>query len=419
MKEIHFHTVFERMEINMENRLLHTPEGVRDIYGKEFLKKLYIQDSLHSQIKKYGYMDIQTPSFEFFDVFSKEIGTTPSKELYKFFDKENNTLVLRPDFTPSIARASAKYFMEEKLPMRLCYEGNTFTNSSDLRGKLKEVTQIGAECIGDDSVEVDAEMISIVIESLLSVGLKDFQVSIGQVEFFKGICEAAGIDETVELELREQISNKNYFGTEEILTGLHVSEEIKERITKVADLFGTVEILDEAKKMSLNDRSKDAIKRLEDLYAVLKLYGIEQYVTFDLGMLNKYHYYTGIVFRAYTFGVGEAIVKGGRYDGLLSRFGKNCAAIGFGIVVDQLMSAIVRQKIELPIDHKNTLIVYAEDSLAHAIAFAKKLREEGRNVELLKQQGNDKKSTYISMSKSDLIDNVYLAEKDDIKEMSE
>ncbi|MDD3414310.1 MAG: ATP phosphoribosyltransferase regulatory subunit [Lachnospiraceae bacterium] len=403
----------------MENRLLHTPEGVRDIYGKEFLKKLYIQDSLHSQIKKYGYMDIQTPSFEFFDVFSKEIGTTPSKELYKFFDKENNTLVLRPDFTPSIARASAKYFMEEKLPMRLCYEGNTFTNSSDLRGKLKEVTQIGAECIGDDSVEVDAEMISIVIESLLSVGLKDFQVSIGQVEFFKGICEAAGIDETVELELREQISNKNYFGTEEILTGLHVSEEIKERITKVADLFGTVEILDEAKKMSLNDRSKDAIKRLEDLYAVLKLYGIEQYVTFDLGMLNKYHYYTGIVFRAYTFGVGEAIVKGGRYDGLLSRFGKNCAAIGFGIVVDQLMSAIVRQKIELPIDHKNTLIVYAEDSLAHAIAFAKKLREEGRNVELLKQQGNDKKSTYISMSKSDLIDNVYLAEKDDIKEMSE
>jgi ATP phosphoribosyltransferase regulatory subunit len=407
------------MENNMENRLLHTPEGVRDIYGKEFLKKLAIQDSLHSQIKKYGYMDIQTPSFEFFDVFSKEIGTTPSKELYKFFDKENNTLVLRPDFTPSIARASAKYFMEEKLPMRLCYEGNTFTNSSDLRGKLKEVTQIGAECIGDDSVEVDAEMISMVIESLLSVGLKDFQVSIGQVEFFKGICEAAGIDESVELELREQISNKNYFGTEEILTGLHVSAEIKERIIKVADLFGTVEILDEAKKMSLNDRSRNAIKRLEDLYDVLKLYGIEQYVTFDLGMLNKYHYYTGIVFRAYTFGVGEAIVKGGRYDGLLSRFGKDCAAIGFGIVVDQLMSAIVRQKIELTIDHKNTLIVYAKDSLANAIAFAKKLREEGSNVELLKQRGNDKRNTYISLSKSDLIDNVYLAEKDNVKEMSE
>ena len=88
----------------MNNRLLHTPEGVRDIYGKEYAKKLAIEQKLQQAIHCFGYEDIQTPSIEFFDVFSKEIGTTPSKELYKFFDKEGNTLVLRPDFTPSIAR---------------------------------------------------------------------------------------------------------------------------------------------------------------------------------------------------------------------------------------------------------------------------------------------------------------------------
>ena len=100
---------------DMMKQLLHTPEGVRDIYGTEYARKVEVENRIHSVLSLYGYQDIQTPTFEFFDVFSKEIGTTPSRELYKFFDKENNTLVLRPDFTPSIARCAAKYFSEEKL----------------------------------------------------------------------------------------------------------------------------------------------------------------------------------------------------------------------------------------------------------------------------------------------------------------
>ena len=93
----------------MQTQLLHTPEGVRDIYGREYAKKLSVQSLIHDKFSSYGYQDIQTPTFEFFDVFSKEIGTTPSRELYKFFDKEGNTLALRPDFTPSVARCAAKY----------------------------------------------------------------------------------------------------------------------------------------------------------------------------------------------------------------------------------------------------------------------------------------------------------------------
>ena len=119
-------------------QLLHTPEGVRDIYGEEYNKKLEVENRLHENIRLFGYEEIQTPTFEFFDVFSKEIGTTPSRELYKFFDKDGNTLVLRPDFTPSIARCAAKYFGEENVPLRFSYVGNTFTNTSDLQGKLKE-----------------------------------------------------------------------------------------------------------------------------------------------------------------------------------------------------------------------------------------------------------------------------------------
>ena len=122
----------------MSKRLLHTPEGVRDIYGKEYAQKLALEALLQETIHSYGYEDIQTPTFEFFDVFSKEVGTIPSKDLYKFFDKDGNTLVLRPDFTPSIARCAAKYFMEEEGPIRLCYSGNAYVNTSHLQGKLKE-----------------------------------------------------------------------------------------------------------------------------------------------------------------------------------------------------------------------------------------------------------------------------------------
>ncbi|MDE7063295.1 MAG: ATP phosphoribosyltransferase regulatory subunit, partial [Lachnospiraceae bacterium] len=108
----------------MRNQLLHTPEGVRDIYNGECEKKLMLQEKLHATLKHYGYHSIQTPSFEFFDIFGKEVGTIPSRDLYKFFDREGNTLVLRPDITPSIARSVAKYFQDEDLPIRLCYMGN-------------------------------------------------------------------------------------------------------------------------------------------------------------------------------------------------------------------------------------------------------------------------------------------------------
>ena len=144
----------------MKKQLLHTPEGVRDIYNEECEKKLLLQSDLLGILKGYGYHPIQTPTFEFFDIFGKEIGTTPSKELYKFFDREGNTLVLRPDMTPSIARAAAKYFMDEDMPIRLCYMGNTFINNSSYQGRLKESTQLGAELIGDSTVDADAEILS-------------------------------------------------------------------------------------------------------------------------------------------------------------------------------------------------------------------------------------------------------------------
>ncbi len=370
----------------MSKQLLHTPEGVRDIYGKEYARKLQVEKKLHDTIVTYGFEDIQTPTFEFFDVFSKEIGTTPSKELYKFFDKEGNTLVLRPDFTPSIARCAAKYFMEYQEPIRFSYVGNTFTNTSNLQGKLKESTQMGAELINDLSVEADAEMISLVIEALKNTGLKRFQISIGQVEYFKGLCQEAGLDEDTEYDLRTCISGKNYFAAQELLEERGVQEPYRSTLLKVADMFGNMTSLSEAKALVHNHRSLGAIERLEQLYEVLKLYGVEEYVSFDLGMLSKYNYYTGVIFKAYTYGVGDAVVKGGRYDNLLHQFGKEAPAIGFMITIDELIEALDRQKVELELPAPRKQLVYNAADRAdfrEKLAQARKLRSEGQSVELV------------------------------------
>lgn len=362
----------------MSKQLLHTPEGVRDIYGNEYLRKQEVENRLHAYMHLYGYEDIQTPTFEFFDVFSKEIGTTPSRELYKFFDKEGNTLVLRPDFTPSIARCAAKYFCDELIPLRFCYVGNTFTNTSNLQGKLKESTQMGAELIGDSSVEADAEMISLVVKSLQDIGLQRFQISIGEVEYFKGLCEEAGLNEETEMNLRACISGKNYFAAQELLKERDVKEPYNSRLLKIADMFGNMCSLSEAKTMVNNKRSLDAIQRLEKLNEVLRAYGVAEYISFDLGLLSKYKYYTGVVFKVYTYGVGDAIVKGGRYDNLLSQFGKESPAVGFCMLIDNILEALSSQKIEVvPNPVSVQKIYYNKSNFSEKLKEVQKLRNQG------------------------------------------
>lgn len=365
-------------------KILHTPEGVRDIYNRECEQKLALQENLHSVIKSYGYRDIETPTFEFFDVFSKEVGTIPSRELYKFFDREGNTLVLRPDFTPSIARAASKYFLNENMAIRLTYLGNTFINNSSYQGRLKETTQIGGELIGDDSADADAEIIALAVQMLLASGLKEFQISLGHVGFFKALADEAGLDEQTVQELKELISNKNAFGAEKLLGGQQISDSLKRSFGALTGLFGTEEALDRAEFLTDNPEALLAVKRLREIWETLKIYGVEKYVSFDLGMLSRYGYYSGIVFRGYTYGTGDAIIKGGRYDGLLHHFGKDAPSVGFVAVVDQLLSALSRQKITQEISGSHCMIIYESEKQAEAIRKASELRGKGIDVELVR-----------------------------------
>ncbi len=365
------------------NRLQHTPEGFRDIYRDECLKRNHVLTKLIGIIQSYGYDQIETPTVEFFDIFGTDIGTTPSKELYKFFDRDGNTVVLRPDFTPSVARAASTYFTDVKKPLRLYYQGKTFVNNQSLRGRLRESTQLGGELIGDSSMDADAEVISLVCNIFRSVGINEFKISLTHSDFFKSLINESNLTEEDEIRLRDLISNRNYFGLEEYLEERNLEEDLKNLFL----LMGPDYLRKDSTEDAIQLASKyPSIQRdllyLKELIERLDYYGVSQYVALDLGTISSFRYYTGIIFSGFTFGSGEPLVKGGRYDSLLSNFGKQTPAIGFGFDIDELIQALTRQDIDLMPHRERTVIVYDDKSRIKAISRALGIREGGRICEL-------------------------------------
>lgn len=399
------------MDCNQE--LLFTPEGVRDIYGEECERRLIVQENIHSIMKLYGFKDIQTPGFEFFDIFSQKRGSASSNEMFKFFDRDNNTLALRPDITPSIARCVAKYYKEEELQIRLCYIGNTYKNNSSYQGRLKEVCQLGAELMNDSTSDADGEIIALTIECLQKAGLDNFQVDIGHAQFFQGLVEEANLSKSEVAKLKKLIENKNIFGVEELLLEKEISEELKEIFINLPSFFGGLEQLEQVKAKVKNESSCKAIERLENLYTILETYGLAKYATLDLGMLNHYDYYTGIIFKVYTYGTGEAIATGGRYDKLVEQFGKKASAVGVVIVLDQLMIALSRQGISLAQASKDTLILYRSANRKIAIELGSTFRDQGIAIRLLRKEADRDMQEYKTYAKENGAGGILYIEDED------
>jgi ATP phosphoribosyltransferase regulatory subunit len=274
--------------------------------------------------------------------------------------------------------------MEDTIPIRLCYTGNIFINNSSYQGRLKETTQSGAELIGDGSVAADAEMLSLSVQLLLTAGLKEFQLSVGHADFLRGLLEAANLGEDVEDEIRELLQNRNFYGVEEVISKFSLEENLVYLFGLLKDVMLDREKITQAKeKASDYPRIYQALERLEQLDELLRLYKIEQYVNYELAMISDLNYYTGIIFAGYTFGSGEAVVNGGRYDNLLKSFGKTAPSIGFAVVIDQLLAALRHQNIRIPFENTTKWFLYNEKRHGDAIKDAQILRNRGEKVELM------------------------------------
>ena len=394
------------------NILLHTPDGVRDTYGEECMSKKLLADRLTDVLHLYGYQDIETPTFEFYEIFSDERGTVPARNMYRFIDRDGSTLVLRPDITPSIARAVAKYYGDEEIPLRFAYCGNVFVNNPTLQGKLKETTQIGAELIGNTDVEGDAEMIALSINLLKEAGLSEFQIDVGHVGYFNTIAKEAGIEGEALDSLRSLIENKNAFGAESLLETLHVPQEQAEILAALPELFGDDNTIERARAMTKSPQALAVLDYLEKIYNAVCEYGFEKYVTIDLGMLSEYDYYTGIIFRGYTYGTGDALVKGGRYDRLIGQFGAPKASVGFAAVLDELILALSRQHIALPEGPRFSMVLYEPPYREQAVKTANSLREIRRPVSMLKREPDRTISDYIEYGRRFHMESILYIDED-------
>lgn len=324
----------------MSGRYTHTPPGVADFMFEECELKEKIESTARDIFRRWGYRGVKTPSFEYSEVYEL---TDPiaAENMYKFFDEEGYMLSLRPDITTSIARIAATKCGDEALPLKISYLGSVFRNDEAFgQARQKEFTQTGIEFIGESGASADAEVIEIAIEVLKNSGVKDFRIDIGQIEFFKGLVEQAGLDAENTDTLREIIDSKDFIGIGSVIDRYDIPAEIKNLFFALPTMFGEIDIVYELiNNENLNSRSKGALENLAAVYELLKERGLDKYISVDLGMVSSLDYYTGIIIKGVTKGVGFSVCSGGRYDNLTAKFGKALPATGIAFGVERIMSA--------------------------------------------------------------------------------
>lgn len=355
---------------------LHTPEGVKDYLPKEYRRKLTVENEIADIFEAYGFSPISVPTIEYSEVF-ENTGSINERRVYKFVDRDGTLLSLRPDFTPSIARIAAT--SANDTPKKLYYIGTTFRRNESYQGKLREFTQAGIEIIDSANIiAADAEAVIIAINAFKAIGIEEFKIDIGHAKFLSGIIDEADINAETANEIKANILNKNYVAVSEIADSIN-NEEVKSLLKDLPLLIGDYNILESVKTRVTNKKAQEALDYLCSLYNILKSLGYEKYVSFDLSVIGSMDYYTGIIFRGYTRGTGSSVIDGGRYDNLVSAFGKNMTAVGFAIKINDLLPVTEIEYLQSP----KVYVSFADDEIIKAFKIADEIVcESGFAVEL-------------------------------------
>lgn len=358
----------------MKRSDLITPEGTRDLIYEECLARRRVETKLKSMFESMGYSEVVTPGIEFYDVFSKKSSLISQEHLYKLTDTKGRLIVLRPDSTIPIARLCATRLKDNVMPLRLFYNQTIYLNNPLLKGKSDEEVQTGIELIGSDSKKADLEVLSLAISSLAAYDRNNFRIEIGDIGFFTELLSKLDVSDETGEEIRSLIEQKNYPALNDLLDSIG-DNKVTYALKQLPRLFGSVEVFDVAAKLFMDDKISMILSNLKDVYMKLEQLGFNGRISVDLGIVSRVNYYTGIVFRGYLQGFGEAVLSGGRYNNLIKEFGENIPAIGFGINVDAI-SKVLRKSGRMPSAKTADIIVYGEKGYEiKAIRFSKELIE--------------------------------------------
>ncbi len=324
------------------------PSGVRDFLPRAAARRRALAARVLDVFEAWGYARIVTPVFEVADVLERGLGHDGRAQAIRFVEPGTGEIVaLRPDITPQIARVVATRLSELEGPLRLSYEG-AVTRLAGERGQ-REILQAGVELVELGAPGGDAEVLAVAAAALAAAQLPETRLDIGHVAPATFVLGAAPDDESREY-IAQAIAKKDRFGLR--IAAKALPADIAPLAEALASAWGPAEqTLDRVEALAWPSSVKAA---LAELRAVIAMFGEladppVPALTVDLGDLRGFDYYTGMRFAGYAAGAPEAVLRGGRYDELIGRYGRPARATGFAIDLEALAQAQRSLGVRLPV----------------------------------------------------------------------
>lgn len=366
----------------MSEPLSKIPGGLRYYFASEARTRRAIEATAIDVFAGWSYQEIITPTVDYYSLFEQGMGAPEAERAFRFSDRDNRLLALRPDVTSSIARAAVTLLSKRPRPLRLCYAANVFHQRSQSHAHShRESRQIGCELLGRNSTAADIELLTIAIEVLARLNLnRRFVITLSDIEIFNGIVENLGLEPEARNELRRLVDIRAVAELERFLTP-HASAKEAAAFADLIQLSGKGEVFRNTRQVITNPRSCAALDRLERLWRVVEALGWSEQFEIDLGDVARLDYYTGLTFKVYVEGCGSRVGSGGRYDTLTGRFGKAEPAVGFVLDVDALADQLEAKSLASQTPDTSSLpITLADEDLAVLFRRAIELRARNQRV---------------------------------------
>ncbi len=317
-----------------------TTPGTRDVLPPESTRLLDVQAKIRERFRLFGFGEVLTPALEYSEVIEEPKLRDAS---FKLFDPDNQMVMLRPEMTTPIARLVAQRLRNFPPPHKLSYVLPVYRRASVGRGQSAELYQAGAEVVGSPSPQEDAATVALLVDVLNSLGLgapDDFAVVLGQIGFYAAYLRHAAPEAAPAL--LEALAAKDLVRVDTLAADL--PDAISAGVRGIPRLVGPATegaVLEEAARLAAGaPEASAALENLREILHHLDAHGCLGAVILDLGLIGRHNYYTGAVFEAYSPRLGFTVANGGRYDNLLTRFGRALPATGFAIYLERLLSVL-------------------------------------------------------------------------------
>jgi ATP phosphoribosyltransferase regulatory subunit len=320
------------------------PSGTRDVLPDEMRELRAISEAVRATFEHFGYGEVYTPALEYESTLAAgfERGADPdataARPAYRVFDENGQVLVLRSDMTVPIARVAATRYAASEPPLRFCYFAHAYRGVRPQRGQPREFLQAGIELIGAPAPDGTGEALTVLCAALDAAGLRGYRIGLGDAGLYPALLDSFGIFDEAREPLVRALVKRDFVGLEHEVAELGLDGEAAELLLSVPQRRGGDEVL-----AAPAGPVAEALARLRRVRELLEP-GVGDRVIFDLGLVRGLGYYTGAVFEVYDPALGAPLGGGGRYDDLLSRFGRPLPAVGFALNVERLHIALTGEE---------------------------------------------------------------------------